>query len=141
MSSTSASVAALRTIRRSALYDLIITAPFATPWTVRWLATGLGALHDRLGLPGERPVLVGALAVLMANLMGSLVVVWSIVRLRAPSLSHGVADTAARGAFALWMAWALASGASPLLAGFLVAEVGWGVVQGLAVRRARYAEV
>ena len=105
MSSTPASVAALRTIRRSALYDLIVTLPFATPWTARWLFAGLGALHEALGLPGPRPVLVDAIPVLFANLMGSLVVVWSITRLHAPTLSHGVADTAARGAFALWMAW------------------------------------
>jgi hypothetical protein len=125
---------ASRTIRRSALYDLIVTAPFATPWTARWLITQLGALHDALGLPGERPVLAGALAVLTANLMGSLVIVWSIVRLRAPTRSHGAADTVARGVFSLWMGWALIAGGSPVLAGFLVAEIAWGLAQWRAVR-------
>jgi hypothetical protein len=137
--STHPADAALRVIRRSALYDVIVTAPFATPWTARAIVSALGALHDALGLSGERPALVGAIAVLLANLMGSLVVLWSIVRLRAPSLAHGATDTIARAVFALWMAWALVAGASPLLAGFLVAEITWGVAQGLAVRRARYA--
>jgi hypothetical protein len=131
--------AALRTIRRSALYDLIVTAPFATPWTARWLFTGLSALHAWLGLPGQPPVVSDPIAVLLANLMGSLVVVWALVRLRAPAIPHGAADTVARGAFSLWMAWALISGASPLIAGFLVAEVAWGIVQARAIRRARYA--
>jgi hypothetical protein len=132
--SSSPQVAALRTIRRSALYDLIVTAPFATPWTAGWLVSGLGALHDALGASGQRPVLVGAIAVLLANLMGSLVVIWSIVRLRAPTLAHGATDTIARGVFSLWLAYALVAGASTLLAGFLVAEVAWGVVQLRAVR-------
>jgi len=134
---TSASTAPLRTIRRSALYDLIVTAPFATPWTARWLVDGLGALHDAVGASGQRPALVGAIAILLANLMGSLVVIWSIVRLRAPTLDHGATDTLARGVFALWLAYAIAAGASTLLVGFLVAEVAWGVVQLRAVRAGR----
>jgi hypothetical protein len=55
--------------------------------------------------------------------MGSLVVLWSIVRLRAPALAYGVTDTIARAVFSLWMAWALVAGASLLLGGFLVAEI------------------
>jgi hypothetical protein len=136
---TPTEASARRTIRRSALYDLIITAPFATPWTTRLLLDGLAALHDALGLPGQRPVLAGALAVLCANLMGSLVVLWSIVRLRTPALDHGTTDSIARGLFALWMICALAGGASLILLGFLVPEIMWGVVQLRAVRAARYA--
>jgi hypothetical protein len=136
---TPAVAAALRTIRRSACYDLIVTAAFATPWTARGLAGALGALHDALGLPGERPALVGAVPVLLANLMGSLVVLWSILRIRAPTLDHGRTDTIARAVFALWMAWALVDGASPLIAGFLAAEIAWGAVQARAIRAARYA--
>lgn len=131
--------AALRTIRRSALYDLIVTAPFATPWTARWVLDALGALHDTLGLPGQRPALADPFAVLFANLMGSLVVLWSIVRLRAPTLDHGRSDTIARVLFSLWMAWALIAGASPLIGGFLAAELAWAAVQLRAVRAARYA--
>jgi len=129
--------AALRTIRRSALYDLIITAPFATPWTARWLVGGLGSLHDAVGASGQRPALVGAVAVLLANLMGSLVVLWSFARLRGATIEHGITDVIARGVFALWMAWAIATGGSSLLAGFLVAEVAWGLAQLRAVRASR----
>lgn len=134
-----ASAAAIQTIRRSALYDLIITGPFATPWTARWVISALGALHDRLGLPGERPALPGITAALLASLMGTVVVVWSLVRLRAPTLAHGTADALARAGFSLWMIWALAAGGSPVLGGFLVAEIAWGIAQARAVRVARYA--
>lgn len=127
---------AIRTIRRSALYDLIVTAPFATPWTVTLLVRVLGAAHDALGLPGERPALPGAIAVLMANLMGTLVVLWSLARLRHTTVEQGATDTIARIAFAAWMAWALAAGASAIVAAFLVAELAWAVVQGRAVRAA-----
>lgn len=133
---TNLEAAARRTIWRSALYDLIVTAPFATPWTARWVVDGLGAAHDALGVSGEHPALVGAIGVLFANLMASLVVVWAILRLRAPSLAHGFTDTAARGLFSLWMIVAMLRGASPLLTAFLIPEVAWGVAQGVAVRRA-----
>jgi hypothetical protein len=56
------------------------------------MVDGLGALHDALGLPGQRPMLVGAVAILLANLLSSRVVLWSIVRLRAPTLAHGATD-------------------------------------------------
>jgi hypothetical protein len=92
-----------------------------------------------LGLSGQRPVLDSAIAILLANLMGSLVVIWSVIRLRAPTLAHGATDSLARGVFSLWMVWALITGASPLIAGFLVPEIVWGIVQARAVRAARYA--
>jgi len=139
MASLAPTIAATRTIRRSALYDLIVTAPFATPWTARWAVAGLGAVHDALGLPGPRPALADPIATLFASLLGSLVVVWSILRLRAPTLAHGATDTIARGAFALWLTWALAAGASPVLAGFLIAEVAWGIAQARAIRNSGYA--
>lgn len=124
---------AIRVIRLSALYDLIVTAPFATPWTVALLVRGLGAVHDGLGLPGARPALAGPIAVLMANLMGTLVVLWSLARLRHTTVEQGRTDTIARIAFAAWMGWALVGGASAIVAVFLVAEIAWAIVQGRAV--------
>ena len=72
--------------------------------------------------------------VLFANLMGSLVVVWSLYRLVRPSRAAGAADVAARTLFSLAMVAALASGASPLLLALLVPEAAWGVVQLIALR-------
>ncbi len=125
-----------RIVALSAAYDLVVTAPFATPWTARLVADLLASAHLALHLPGAPPTLDGAVPLLFACLMGSLVVVWSIVRLRAPVMLLGAADTAARALFSAWMAYALWHGASPVVAGFIVPEIGWGLWQGRAVLKA-----
>jgi hypothetical protein len=61
------------------------------------------------------------------------VVVWAVVRLIRPTPFLGAGDTVGRLLFSTWFAWALIEGASPVLVGFLVLEVGWGLVQGYAV--------
>lgn len=117
----------LRLVRASALYDLLVTAPFATPWSLAWLLRQLDELGQALGLaplakfPPE--------ALLLGNLLGSVVCVWAGLRLLQPSLLLGRLDAVARGLFALWQAWALSQGASPLLALFLVIEIGFGIAQ------------
>jgi len=40
----------VRAGRIGALYDLAVTAPFATPWTAALVLTVLGKLHDYLGV-------------------------------------------------------------------------------------------
>ncbi len=117
----------LRLVRASALYDLLVTAPFVTPWSLAWLLRQLDELGQALGLaplaafPPE--------ALLLGNLLGSLVCVWAVLRLAKPSLLLGRYDAVARGLFALWQAWALYQGASPLLAVFLLVEIGFGIAQ------------
>ncbi len=130
----------LHVIQASALYDLIVTAAFATPWTAALAFRSLRSIHDTLGLSGALPSADVAFTTLFANLMGSLVVVWSVLRLVRPSRLLGVADTAARCLFALMMAFALAGGASTVLIGFLVAELAWALVQGGAVVSTRAAD-
>ncbi|GAA2259622.1 hypothetical protein GCM10009853_010780 [Glycomyces scopariae] len=117
----------LTVVRASAAYDLVVTAGFATPWTLALVHAGLNALSGSLGLaafPGLDPM-----QVLYANLMGSVVVVWSLLRLVRPQRLHGLFDAAARVLFSLWMANALAHGAPDLLWAFLVVEIAWGAVQ------------
>ncbi|MFG2698182.1 hypothetical protein [Kitasatospora sp. NPDC048407] len=117
----------LRTVRASAWYDLLVTAPFATPWTFALAHRALSTAGRALGLgelPPPEPVLT-----LFANLMGSLVVVWALLRLLRPLPVHGLYDGAARVLFACWQAWALAHGATGLLWGFLAVEVAFGAAQ------------
>jgi hypothetical protein len=125
----------LRLVRASAWYDLVVTAGFATPWTYALLHGALSWTGETLGLgalPDREPM-----QVLYANLMGSVVVVWSLLRLRRPLPVHGLYDGAARVLFSLWMAYAVADGASGVLGLFLVVEVTWGVVQLLPWWRGR----
>ncbi|MEV0094351.1 hypothetical protein [Streptomyces sp. NPDC050738] len=107
----------LRVVRASAWYDLVVTAGFATPWTY-------AMVHDVLSLP-ERDVM----QTLLANLMGSVVVVWALLRIVRPQPEHGLFDGIARTLFSAWIAYALAHGGPHLLWGFLVVEVAFGVAQ------------
>lgn len=117
----------LRLVRASALYDLLVTAPFATPWSLAWLLRQLDALGQWLGFAPLATFSPEAL--LLGNLLGSVVCVWAALRLASPSVTLGRYDAVARGLFALWQAWALYQGASPLLAMFLVIEIGFGIAQ------------
>ena len=60
-------------VRTSAIYDLVATAAFATPWTFQLVHQTLGLISP---LPDFKP-----LHGFFANLLGSIVVVWSILRI------------------------------------------------------------
>ncbi|MBV4477927.1 hypothetical protein [Pseudomonas botevensis] len=120
-------------VRGSAWYDLIVTAAFATPWTFAALHGVLTTLSRTLELPGELPVFE-PVHMLMANLLGSVVCVWAVLRIRDPQIIYGRYDAVARFLFAAWQLYALLHGASSLLVGFLFFELAWGVIQVLPVR-------
>ncbi|MGW2473909.1 hypothetical protein [Streptomyces sp. NPDC001665] len=116
-----------RFVRASAWYDLVVTAGFATPWTYGLVHSALSRFGEAIGagaLPAPDPI-----ETLYANLMGSVVVVWALLRVRRPLPVHGLYDGLARTLFALWQAYALVHGAPYWLWLFLVAEVAFGVVQ------------
>lgn len=119
-----------RVVRASALYDLVITWPFATPWTFVMVMGFFGQLHLALGLPGAVPVFEPT-HLLAGNLMGSVVVVWSLARLHLGLPILGRYDAVARALFATWQIYAVATGASPLLLVLTVFEVGFGIAQAL----------
>ena len=117
-------------VRTSALYDLIVTAPFMTPWSLELTLDLLRQLHTAIGLPGTIPNFEPA-HLLFAGLMGSVVVVWSIARLRLNLAILGRYDALARLFFALWQIYAVASGASPVILVFAAFEIVFGVAQAL----------
>lgn len=124
---------ALKIIRASAVYDLVVTFVFALPLTARWLFDGLAEVHAQFGLTGSTPDSGDVYAVMFANLMGGLVTVWSLFRIFRPSLAAGVTDIGGRIFFSIGMVGALVAGASPLVAIILTLEIIWALVQGVAV--------
>ncbi|MFV2145182.1 hypothetical protein [Isoptericola sp. G70] len=76
---------ALRIVRLSAPYDLLVTAPLALPWTAALVLTGLAWAHTGLGLDGVAPDPSNVYVVLFASLVGGLVTVWALVRLWRPT--------------------------------------------------------
>ncbi|MET8953374.1 hypothetical protein ACWEO4_27690 [Streptomyces sp. NPDC004393] len=117
----------LRVVRASAWYDLVVTAGFATPWTYALVHNTLSWCGNALGL-GALPEL-DPWQILFANLMGSVVVVWAVLRIVRPLPEHGLFDGIARALFATWQAYALAHGVSRLVWLFFGVEVAFGVLQ------------
>lgn len=120
-------------MKASAWYDLLVTWPFATPWTFSLMYGALVAISQTLGLPGALPPL-DATTTLFGNLMGSVVVVWSLARILSPSIRLGRLDGVARFLFAAWQINAVLSGASAVVLVFTLVELVFGVLQFLPVR-------
>jgi hypothetical protein len=121
----------LKIVRASGVYDVLMTAAFATPWTFALLLSHLSAVNQLLGgapLPG-----FGPFQVLVACLLGSVVMVWSVLRIVEPRVLLGRFDGAARFLFSTWMAWTLFVTGAPVLWLFVIPELMWGVVQWLPV--------
>ena len=125
----------LAIVRASAAYDLVVTLPFVTPWTFGLAAALLGWVDAGLNLPGVAPVPDMA-TVLFANLMGSVVVVWSVARLHLGLAVLGRHDGVARLLFATWQINALLNGMSWAILPLLVIEIGFAIAQFLPVRGA-----
>jgi hypothetical protein len=69
-------------VRTSAIYDLLASAAFATPWSFHLVQQTLGAISP---LPEFQP-----LHVFFVNLLGSIVVVWSLLRIWRPEPIYGL---------------------------------------------------
>jgi hypothetical protein len=124
-----------RIVKASAIYDLVLTASFATPWTFALAHGQFSSLNAMLGgatLPAFTPF-----HVLFACLMGSIVLVWSTLRILEPTQRLGRFDGTARFLFSLWMAWCLLVTGAPVLWLFVLPEVAWGVAQWWPVRGQR----
>ncbi|MGB7480563.1 MAG: hypothetical protein WA924_09560 [Burkholderiaceae bacterium] len=119
-----------RIVQASGWYDLIATIGFATPWTFAAIHAMLMTLAQ--GLPGALPQFE-PVHMLMANLLGSVVTVWAILRIRDPQLRFGRYDAAARFMFAAWQIYAVMQGASVIIIGFTAMEILFGVIQSLPI--------
>lgn len=122
----------LTIIKASAWYDLVVTWPFATPWTFALLYGALTSVSQALGLPGTLHPL-DATSMLLGNLLGSVVVVWSLARILSPSVRLGRLDGVARFLFAAWQINAVLGGAGVIVLAFTAVEVLFGVLQFLPV--------
>ena len=120
-------------VRASGWYDLLVTLAFVTPWSFIALHGLLQAVALRFNLPGELPVFEPA-HLLMANLMGSIVCVWSVLRIRDPQQAFGRYDAVGRILFATWQIYAISHGATTLLWGIVFFELAWCIAQLLPVR-------
>lgn len=125
----------LKIVRASAWYDLVVTSALMTPWTAAMLLALLASLSAQLGLDRGFAAL-DATQMMLANLLGSVVVVWSLWRVCHPSQRVGHYDVMARVLFAVWQVYAVSQGASYLILVFTAMEIVFGIAQLLPVREA-----
>lgn len=121
-----------RLVRASAWYDIVATAGFATPWSFALVHQQLSTINHALG--GSVLPEFSAFHILIACLLGSIVLVWSALRVRDPQPRFGRYDAAARFLFSTWMVWALHATGAPVLWLFVLPEFTWGVLQCLPLR-------
>ncbi|MGC5699701.1 hypothetical protein J4P02_05785 [Pseudomonas sp. NFXW11] len=120
-------------VRASAWYDLLVTLAFVTPWSFMALHGLMQDTAQALHLPGSLPPFE-PVHMLMANLMGSIVCVWSLLRIVDPQQAFGRYDGLGRLLFATWMGYALWQGGTVLIGVFMCFELAWCVAQWLPVR-------
>jgi hypothetical protein len=126
--------------RVGAVYDIVVTAGFSTPWTATLLLGLIAHVHDLLGLSGDDTPHFATPHLLYVALFGIVVTMWGVVRTIWPVPLLIAADTVGRAAFALTFIWALTAGHSTVLVGFLALELVFLVAQGLGVRKALLAD-
>lgn len=126
--------------RVGAIFDVVITAGFATPWTAELVIRLLGNIHDSLGLAGSEMPEFDTPHLLYVTLFGVVVTMWGVVRILRPVPLLIATDTVGRAAFALTFIWALAEGHSTVVVVFLVTEIAFLVAQWLGVRKALAAD-
>lgn len=122
-----------RVVRAAAWYDLLTVAPLVSPWSFALLLSVMSAIHEAFGLPGALPAFDPTVTV-FANLLGSLALMWAILRLRSPEMRFGRYDAVCRVLYSAWMLHALLNGFSPVLVVYLVCEIALGALQAMPVR-------
>lgn len=123
----------LRIVKAGAWYDVISTGLLTTPWTFSFMLSTLAQIHAALGLPGAIPTYQPLFGV-FGNLLGSVVLVWALLRIRSPEVRFGRYDAACRWLYTVWMTFALLSGFSPILSLYIIPEIALGVGQTLPLR-------
>jgi len=122
-----------RIIFWGAMYDVLVTAAFATPWTAAPLLQFLSHLHMQLGLAGTALLTVDPVSMIFINFSGTLVSMWGGLRLFRPTLLHGAIDSAGRLAVALWIFLAVQTGATTISLPLAFGELVWFMLQVSAI--------
>jgi len=127
---------ALSLFRAVGVWDLALTLPFAVPGLNALMVALLGRMHALLGGRAEFPSFA-PLHLFFVGLFGLMCVLWAVIRVHKPSRLLAGYDTAGRFVVASFMIATSVSGVSPVPALFAVSEIGWGVIQAIALVRSR----
>lgn len=116
-------------VRWSAIYDLVVTLPFALPVVSGMVVQGFASLHQKFNFEGTVPAFEGS-HLLFVNLLGCIVTVWSVLRIKKPEAQYGLYDSFGRFSFSAWqLYYLLTNQLTPLAWALFVPEIIWGIVQ------------
>ncbi|GAA6134964.1 hypothetical protein NBRC116188_17540 [Oceaniserpentilla sp. 4NH20-0058] len=116
-------------VRASAIYDVLTTFGFAFPVLVSLNIYMLSSIHTQFSFSGSFPEFL-PFHLFFLNLMGSVILVWSALRIANPEPIFGLYDSIARFLFSFNMFfYLLAYDITGILWLFFVPEITWGVVQ------------
>ena len=122
-------------IRASGIYDVVLLLPFAVPVAASWIIKKLGVINDLLSLPGTIPEL-SPFALLFVNMMATLAIMYSVLRIRQPNRLYGGYDVVARLLMAtLIFIYLIAFEIAAVMWGFLIVEIMWAILQYIAISR------
>lgn len=116
-------------IRSSGIYDIVIMIPFAIPGVVAWTMNQISNIHNSLSLSGTVPEF-SSFHLLFINIMATITIVWSVLRVRNPIPLYGLYDTVTRILIAaIMLVYLLQYNVSQIMWLFLLVEVTWAVLQ------------
>ncbi|MCV9385333.1 hypothetical protein [Reichenbachiella ulvae] len=119
----------IQLVKASAWYDLIVTAPFALPFTAKLTVELMAQIDQSMNLGGYVPTFE-PFHFIFTNLLGSLVIIWSVIRIRHSHAVMGLYDAICRMFFAsLMMYYLFLYQATPVIYFFLIPELLWGIAQ------------
>ena len=119
----------LSIVRASAIYDLVVTFPFAFPILALFNITFLTDIHENYLFSGTFPEFL-PIHLLFVNFMGCLVIVWSVLRMSKPYAFLGLYDSYARFLFSFTMLYyLLVHDVTGILWLFFIPELTWGSIQ------------
>lgn len=116
-------------IKSSAIYDLVFTFAFAIPGLALLKINLLFDAHSGFNLLGSFPAF-DPVHLMFVNLLGVIVTIWSVLRIRYPEPILGLYDAYARFGFSFIMAVTLFYyQGTELILFFLIPEFLWGIYQ------------
>lgn len=116
-------------MRYSAIYDVVMTFGFAFPVLVVWNIGLFADVHVQYAFSGSIPEFL-PIHLFFVNLLGSLVLVWSGIRIYRPCVMFGLYDSFARFLFSFNMLYyLLIHDVTGILWVMFVPELTWGIIQ------------
>jgi len=118
-----------KVVRYSAIYDVVMTFAFAFPVLVVWNIGLFSTIHTQYAFSGSIPEF-SPLHLFFVNLLGSVVLVWSAIRIYKPDPILGLYDSFARFLFSFHMLYyLLVHDVTGILWMMFIPELTWGLIQ------------